>query len=200
VTNFPFYWVARAVVKFILKVVWRIRAYGVENIPMSGPLIVACNHISNVDPPALGVMCPRMIRYMAKEELFRIPVLAQIIRACAAYPVDRKGSAAAAIKRSVEVLRKGGAIGIFPEGGRNITGQNEVRQGVALLASLAQAPVVPACIVGTRNLWGFNQIKVVYGEPMRLPPHRKATREDMAKFTDEVMGAIRALAQRFDGN
>lgn len=197
----PFYAFAKYTVRAILTVLWRIRGFGTENVPKRGPAIIACNHISNLDPPALGVMCPRMIRYMAKEELFRIPLLGAAIRACGAYPVDRKGSAAAAVKRSVEVLRAGGCVGIFPEGGRNLSGQNEVRQGVALLASLGKAPVVPACVVGTRNLWSFNRIKVAYGKPMALPGDRKATREEMAKFTDEVMSAIRTLAQHYnDGN
>ncbi len=73
-----------------------------------------------------------------------MPVLGPLIAAVGAYPVDREGSAAAAIKRSVDVLRAGGCIGIFPEGGRNVAGDKEARQGVALLASLGKAPVVPA--------------------------------------------------------
>lgn len=195
-----FYDFAKATVHLIGTVLWRVKAYGTENVPLDGPLIVACNHVSNLDPPLMGSMCPRQIHYMAKKELFEIPVLGAAIRACGAYPVDRQGSAAAAIKRSVEVLREGGAIGIFPEGGRNVTGDKEVRQGVALLASLGKAPVVPACIVNSARANRFAQIKVAFGKPMALPADRKATRDDLAKFTDEVMGAIRALGESIGGN
>lgn len=173
--------------------VWRMRVYGSENVPKTGPLIVACNHVSYFDPPVLGTTCPRRIQYMAKEELFHIPVLGPAIRAVGAYPVDREGSATSAVKRSVEVLRGGGVIGIFPEGGRNVTGAAQARGGVALLASLGKAPVVPARLTGTGNAKRLEQFRVYFGRPLRLPQDRKASREEMANFTDEVMRAIRSL-------
>ncbi len=176
--------------------IWRMRVYGTDDVPKNGPLIVACNHMSYLDPPVLGTASPRRLSYMAKEELFRIPVLGPAIAAVGAYPVDRKGSATAAVKRSVEVLRNGGAIGIFPEGTRNLEGRAEVRGGVALLSALGDAPVVPACVTGTSDAKRLAQIQVFFGPPMRLPADRKASREDMANFTDEVMRAIRSLPKR----
>lgn len=173
--------------------VWRMRAYGTENVPENGPLIIASNHVSYFDPPVLGTTSPRRISYMAKEELFSVPVLGPLIRAVGAYPVDREGSATSAIKRSVDVLRQGGCIGIFPEGGRNLTGSAEVRGGVALLASLGKAPVVPARLVGTANAKRLEQFRVYFGRPLSLPEDRKASREEMANFTDQVMRAIRSL-------
>jgi 1-acyl-sn-glycerol-3-phosphate acyltransferase len=110
--------------------------------------------------------------------------------------VDREGSATAAVKRSVEVLRQGGVIGIFPEGTRNLTGSADVRGGVALLASLGKAPVVPARLVGTNAAKRLEQFRVYFGRPLSLPADRKASREDMANFTDEVMRAIRSLPQQ----
>ncbi|HEY5256770.1 MAG TPA: lysophospholipid acyltransferase family protein [Candidatus Baltobacteraceae bacterium] len=194
------YGVARTLIYIVSRLLWRVRAYGRENVPLHGPLIIASNHRSNLDPPILGAYCPRRISYMAKSELFAIPVLGAMITSFGAYPVDRHGSATAAIKRSVAVLRAGGCIGIFPEGGRNLDGTREAREGVALLASLAGVPVVPAALVGTARSRQFAQMKVAYGKPMRLPAGRKATREDLAKFTDEVMGAIAALAENIGGN
>ncbi len=194
------YWTARNIIHGVSRVVWRTKATGAENIPRTGPLIIACNHVSFLDPPVMGSFAPRQISYMAKKELFEIPVLGPAIRAVGAYPVDREGSAAAAIKRSVEVLRAGGCIGIFPEGGRNVSGEKEVRQGVALLASLGRAPVVPAAIVGSNKAKKLGKIKVAFGKPISLPEGRKATREDLAKFTDEVMNAIRVLEKSIGGN
>jgi 1-acyl-sn-glycerol-3-phosphate acyltransferase len=177
--------------------IWRMRVYGGRNVPKDGPVIVACNHVSYLDPPVLGTASPRRLSYMAKEELFRIPVLGPAIRAVGSYPVDRTGSATSAIKRSVEVLRRGGAIGIFPEGGRNLSGTKEIRGGVALLASLSGAPVVPARLVGTGNAKRLAQIQVFFGRPLRLPAERKASREEMANFTDDVMREIRLLPETF---
>jgi 1-acyl-sn-glycerol-3-phosphate acyltransferase len=178
--------------------IWRMRVHGGENVPKDGPVIIASNHVSFFDPPVLGTASPRRISYMAKRELFEIPVLGPLIGAVGAYPVDREGSAAAAIKRSVEVLREGGAIGIFPEGTRNAAGTAEVRGGVALLASLGKAPVVPACLVGTNGSTRLAQFHVIFGAPLRLAADRKASREEMANFTEEVMRAIRSLPQSID--
>ena len=194
------YQIAKALIWTTGKILWRERSYGTENVPMHGPLIVACNHISNLDPPLLGAYCPREIRYMAKRELFEMPVLGPLISAVGAYSVDREGSAKAAIKQSVQILQAGGCIGIFPEGGRNVHGDKEARTGVALLASLAKAPVVPAYIGGSANTRRLGQIKVAFGKPMTLPADRKATREDLAKFTSDVMGAIWALRESVDGD
>ena len=127
------------------------RAYGVENVPREGALIVACNHLSYLDPARARASAPRRISFMAKKELFEIPVLGPVIRAVGAYPVDRQGSAKAAIKRSLAVLQDGGAVGIFPEGTRNLDGRGRSpRPGVALLAALSGAPVLPVCVARRR--------------------------------------------------
>jgi 1-acyl-sn-glycerol-3-phosphate acyltransferase len=194
------YGFAKATVWTIGKLLWRVRTYGTQNVPPTGPLIVACNHVSNLDPPLLGANCPRRVSYMAKKELFEIPLLGPLIAELGAYSVDREGSARAAIKRSLEILEDGGCVGIFPEGGRNVHGDKEPRTGVALLASLAEAPVVPACIVGSGQAGRLAQIKVAFGKPLALPADWKATREDLAKFTDDVMGAIWSLRESIDGN
>ena len=192
------YDVAKGLLIPIFRALWRIRGRGIENVPRSGPLIVACNHLSYLDPPALGVMCPRRLSYMAKAELFRIPVLGAVIRSVGAYPVDRVGSASGAIKRSVALLRAGGAVGIFPEGTRNLTGAAQVREGVALLASLARAPVVPACVSGSDRAGRLHRISVIFGKPLYLPHDRKATREDLRTFTERIVSEIHVLAETAD--
>lgn len=192
------YAIAKALIYAGARLFWRVRVTGAQNVPAHGPVIIACNHVSLVDPPVLGACCPRTIRYMAKRQLFAVPLLGPLIRALGAFPVDREGSAAGAIKRSVEVLRAGEAIGIFPEGGRNPRGEAQVRQGVALLASLSHAPVVPAAIVGSGSALRCGSIEVVFGCPMQLEAGRKATRDDLAKFTDAVMGEIDTLGRKAD--
>jgi 1-acyl-sn-glycerol-3-phosphate acyltransferase len=97
-------------------------------------------------------------------------------------------------------LEAGGAIGIFPEGTRNRDGTVAAQTGVALLASLANAPVVPACVRGTDRAMRLGRIDVAFGAPLALPPGRKATREDLSKFTAEIMKAIETLAGSIGGN
>lgn len=198
--NYAFYDFAKSAVRLLMRVVWRARAFGTANVPAVGPLIVACNHVSYLDPPAMGCFCPRRISYMAKKELFQIPLLGPVIRGLGAYPVDRSGSATAAIKRSLQVLQSGGAVGIFPEGTRNRDGTVEAQTGVALLASLAGARVVPACIRGSERALSLGRIDVAFGAPLALPAGGKATREELSKFTGEIMKAIETLTESMGGN
>jgi 1-acyl-sn-glycerol-3-phosphate acyltransferase len=192
------YDLASGTIKLGMMTVFRARATGVENVPKTGPVILACNHVSYLDPPGMGCFSGRRISFMAKKELFDIPLLGPAIAAVGAYPVDRKGSARAAIKKSLEVLKAGGTVGIFPEGTRNLSGEVEPQVGAALLASLSKAPVVPACIVGSDRAKHFPKIKVAFGPPLRLPDDRKATHDDLSKFTAEIMSAIRALSENIE--
>ncbi len=198
--NPAFYDFAKVVVRALARTIWRARVVGAQNVPTGGPLIVACNHVSYYDPPLLGCLCPRRLRYIAKKELFTIPVLGPVIRALGAYAVDRRGSAAGAIKRSLRVLESGGAVGIFPEGTRNRGGEAPAQTGVALLATLAQAPVVPARIRGSDRALRLARIDLAFGRPLAPPPGGKATRDDLAKFTAEIMRAIDELAESTGGN
>lgn len=214
-----FYDFAKFVCGIPLRTVWRLRAVGRERVPRTGPLIVACNHMSFFDPPALGVALPRPLHYMAKQELFDIPILGPTIRATNAYPVDRSRGDIGAIKRTVQMLRAGNAVAIFPEGGRNKDGQAKPRPGVALLAALSGAPIIPAFIDGTWGVRRFEPITVIFGEPFVLGREgrdahggasitgaqearegSKATREDLAKWTDEIMNRIFALREHLRAN
>ncbi|MBV8197738.1 MAG: 1-acyl-sn-glycerol-3-phosphate acyltransferase [Candidatus Eremiobacteraeota bacterium] len=195
-----FYDLSKLCVNTTARMLWRATATGTEHVPSTGPLIVACNHVSYLDPPVMGSFCPRRISYMAKRELFVIPILGPTIAALGAYAVDRHGSATAAIKQSLRVLQAGGAVGIFPEGTRNRTGAVTPQTGVALLASLADAPVVPVAICGSDRAWHFSRIRVAFGRPLALPAGRKATRDDLAKFTSEIMNAIGALSRGTGGD
>ena len=179
----------------ILRSIWRFRVVGAERVPRTGPLIVACNHVSNLDPPALGVAMPRRVTYMAKLELFRMPVLGPLIAALGAFPVDRSRGDVAAIKTAINVLQDGAALGIFPEGGRNADGSKLPQMGVALLASYSGATVIPAYVSGTSQAHRLARVTVTFGEPFRFEPGQKARRDDLAKWTQELMDRIYALRE-----
>ncbi len=178
-----------------LRVLRRFRVVGAELVPAAGPLIIACNHVSYLDPPTLGAACPRPVLYMAKVELFRIPVLGPLIRALGAFPVDRSRGDVAAIKAAARVLQAGAVFGIFPEGGRNPERTKQAQMGVALLASLSGAPVIPAYVSGTAA-GRLAPVTVTFGEPLRFEPGQKARRDDLAKWTQELMNRIYGLRER----
>ena len=190
-----FYDISRGALRVPMRGLWRMQTVGRSNVPRSGPLIVACNHISYVDPVALGCASPRRLLYMAKLELFEIPVFGRILLELGAYPVDRSRGDVAAIKRSVAILKAGNAVGIFPEGGRNRDGTAKPRSGAALLASLSGAPIVPAAIAGTRYSKQLHRVTVAFGEPFHVVRDRQARGDDLEKWTDEIMRRIRMLKE-----
>jgi 1-acyl-sn-glycerol-3-phosphate acyltransferase len=190
-----FYGFAKAVVAAILRTAFRVRVAGTENVPLTGGLIVAANHLSNFDPPLLGVALPRPVSYMAKKELFAIPVLGQLIPRLHAFPVDRQAGGTAALRAALRMLKEGRCIGIFPEGGRNVTGTNEEKAGAAFLAAASGAPVVPAAIVGTRRLRPFGRVTVAFGEPFTVTRERQSRGDDMEKKAAEIMQRIRTLEE-----
>jgi 1-acyl-sn-glycerol-3-phosphate acyltransferase len=196
----PFYAFARWLVWAVVATLFGFRTVGRENVPPTGPLIVACNHVSNLDPPCLGVGMPRQVTYMAKKELFEIPLLGTLIRWLGAFPVDRSRGDIASIKTAIGVLERGTCLGIFPEGGRNVDGTKQAQMGVALLASLSGATVIPAYLSGTAKTKFRSQVTVVFGEPLRFEPGRKARRDDLAKWTEELMRRIYALREKTGGN
>jgi len=192
----PFYAFAKWLVWAILSLGWRFRIVGAENVPRSGPLIVACNHIAYLDPPALGAAVPRPVTYMAKEQLFKIPVLGPVITGLGAFPVDRSRGDVAAMKTALGILKTGACLGIFPEGTRNPDGTGKPQMGVALLAAKSGATVLPAYVSGTSQAKRLARITITFGEPLRFVPEGKATREDLAKWTGELMRRIYALRGR----
>jgi 1-acyl-sn-glycerol-3-phosphate acyltransferase len=188
-----FYDFAKAVVTGIVRLSFRYRVIGAEKIPRTGGLVIAANHISNLDPPILGISVPRPVSYMAKKELFAMPVLKQLLPHLEAFPVDRAAGGTAALRASLRMLKEGRCVGIFPEGGRNVRGTNEEKAGAAFLAAASGAPLVPAAIIGTRTLRPFGRVTVVFGEPLHLARNRKSDGDDLEKGATEIMQRIRAL-------
>jgi len=131
------YDVAKAAVQAVARVFFRYRVIGAEKIPRNGGLLVVANHISNLDPPLLGIGVPRPVSYMAKKELFAMPILQQLLPHLNAFPVDRQAGGTAALRASLRMLKEGRCVGMFPEGGRNVTGDNEEKAGAAFLAAAA---------------------------------------------------------------
>ena len=198
--NLPFYRVCRKICRVVIGLVYGFRATAAEHVPATGPVIVACNHVSYLDPVVLGIGFQRPVTYLAKKELFAIPVLGPIIVGLGVYPLDREAGGVAAVRAALRALKDGRCVGIFPEGTRNLTGDVQGKGGAALLGALSGAPVVPAAISGTRHARPFHRIRVVYGEPIHVERKRKADGDDLEKWTEEIMRRIRALEESIGGN
>jgi 1-acyl-sn-glycerol-3-phosphate acyltransferase len=193
--NLPFYRFVRGACRLVLQLVWRFRALDAQRVPEDGAVILACNHVSYFDPVVLGVGVRRPVTYLAKKELFAVPVLGPVITGLGAYSLDREAGGVAAVRAALRALKDGRCIGIFPEGGRNRDGNAQEKGGAALPGALSGAPVVPAAIAGTRDPLAFRPIRVIYGEPLQIRRQRKADGDDLEKWTAEIMRRVRALEE-----
>ena len=173
---------------------FRVQIRGAENLPLTGPVILAANHCSNWDPPFLAAYLKRPVGYMAKQELFEVPVLGWVITQCHSFPVKRGAADRSAIKAAVQALREENCIGLFPEGTRSKDGRlHKAEAGVALIAAMTKAPVVPAAIIGTAHIFPhsglFSRVTVIYGRPMFFEGqhHDKAA---LQVFSQKIMDEI----------
>lgn len=139
------------------------RIYGLENVPLQGPLVVVSNHASYFDPPIVASSIGRPVAYMAKEELFKVPLLKDGIKLYGAYPVSRGNSDRQAIRYALEYMENGWAAGLFLEGTRTSDGKiTDPKRGAALIAAKAKVPLLPVC------LWGSEKI-LESGSPIPRP-------------------------------
>lgn len=142
-----------SVVSPMLHVYFRGRIYGAENVPRTGPLVVVSNHASNFDPPIVSCCVRRPVAFMAKEELFSVPVLGRAIRLYGAYPVKRSLADRNALRHALKALNEGWATGIFLQGRRTPDGRiTSPKVGAAAIAAQVQAPLVPISLWGTDGI------------------------------------------------
>ena len=194
----------RFVFRLIFYILFRARVYGRENIPAEGAVILAANHASNIDPPLMASLIDRPVSYMAKIELFENPIFGAAIRRCHAFPVKRGESDRGAIKAAVTVLKEERVLGLFPEGTRSKTGElQKAEAGVALIAAMTGAPIVPVAILNTHRIFAngglLPQLRIMYGQPISFQGDRKS-KEALDAFSAEIMAHIArmkdALAQK----
>jgi 1-acyl-sn-glycerol-3-phosphate acyltransferase len=192
---------------FALYLRWRV--IDAENVPTTGGVILASNHASYLDPPLVGAGLHRDINYLARQSLFRFPIVKQVLVSWNSVPVDRDGGGAKGLKIILDRLLGGAGIILFPEGTRTSDGKLQpARAGIGLVVAKSEAPVVPVRVFGTFEAWGRNQklplpkrVTVRYGQPMhfeKLRAEAKNCSKERLKqiyqaIADEIMAAIATL-------
>jgi 1-acyl-sn-glycerol-3-phosphate acyltransferase len=184
----------------ILYGLYRLRVRGLENVPEEGGYVLACNHVSNFDPWAIGIpLWPkRFLRFMAKSELYWWP-LTFLLKGAGAFPVRRGQRDTAAIATAVALAREGNVVAMFPEGTRRAKGlvkrfEARPRSGAARIALEAGVPLVPVAVKGTDKLARLGRLRVAYGAPVEIDDLRGRDVADAAhEATERLMARIHEL-------
>lgn len=191
------YSILRLLAILIFKVLFRIKVWGKKNIPKKAGFILVSNHLSYLDPVALGVACPRKLNFMAKHDLFSNPLSSWFISRLGAFRVKRGAADISALKEAIKRLKNGNALAIFPEGSRSVTlASNPPQAGVGFLVAKLDVPVIPAFIRGTdvclprgAKFIKPRTISVYFGKQISL--ERRRPYQDIAS---DIMKSIRRLA------
>lgn len=188
-----------SVVSPLLHTYFHGRIYGAQNVPLDRPFIAVSNHASYFDPPLLSCAMKRPVAFMAKEELFEVPLLKQAIALYGAYPVKRTSADRSAIRAALKSLENGWATGVFLQGTRTDDGRiTQPKLGASTIAAKAQVPVLPVCLWGTQDI-------LISGSPIPRPvpitirigplsePPDSTKREELEAITQEWMDTINTL-------
>jgi 1-acyl-sn-glycerol-3-phosphate acyltransferase len=186
---------------------WRVEHP--QRVPLSGPVILASNHASFLDPPLVGAGIKRGVNYLARKSLFRFPGIGWLLRKWQSVPVDRDGGGAGGLKAILDRLQSGGAILLFPEGTRTLDGKLQpARSGIGLTVIKSNAPVIPVRVLGTYDAYGKRhtiprpkRVAVIYGPPLNfegLRAEAKVCSKERLKqiyqeVADQIMRAIQEL-------
>jgi len=189
-----------SLLRIFFRLLTHLEVRGLENLPPSGPLVVAFNHLAHLDPALVIAWLPWPAEVIALADLYRVPVTGQLLRLYGAIPVHRDQFDRQVIRRALEVLAKGEVLALAPEARMSLTGALEpARHGVAYLALRSGAPVLPAAITGTERIPSdFKRLRrprltLAFGELITPPPPAntpQARRQQMAELTDEIMRRI----------
>lgn len=191
--------ISRLIVRVISRLYFRIEFEGVERVPKSGAMIVAPNHVSYLDPLWVSIPINRPLRYMTWDRMTRLPLLGPLMLAYGSFPVSLERGDRAALKASLEQLRHGGGLMIFPEGARTKSGRlEEFKPGVIRLALDTGAAIVPVTIIGGYRAFSPHhyfprpfKVRIVYHEPIHLTP--PANHHDLKHYQQEQAARLQTI-------
>ncbi len=197
-----FYRAVHAIVTPLFRRLYRMRIAGEEHIPAQGAVVLASNHLANIDPFFVGVSCPRQVHFMAKSELWGFAPLGWAVEKLGSFPVHRGEADRDAVRTALDYLKAGAVVGIFPEGHRQPEGTlGEPLPGVALLSLRPGVATVPMVVIGTNHIVQGGRpraprVTVAFGPPLE-PLERAGSKAEWHRdFTDRLMLALRALLEQ----
>jgi 1-acyl-sn-glycerol-3-phosphate acyltransferase len=198
------YALLKPLVVALMRLSFRLEGRGVEHLPAVGAVLVVANHSSLLDPALVGGVAPRQLCFLAKAELFEVPLFGRLIRGLNAHPVRREGSDPGALKSALRLLQEGRALLLFPEGTRGEEGTVRAgKPGAGMLAVMSGAPVVPAYISGSgramprgRVVPRPRKVRVTFGPALRFPPEPGEARKE--RYREAAQAMMRAIAQLRD--
>jgi len=178
-----------------------LEVHGLQHVPKRGGFVLASNHVSYLDPPVVGVACPRRVAFMARTTLFAHPFLGAFLRGIHAIPLRRGEADHGAVSEAIARLRRGLGVAIFPEGTRQLSGRlGSAKRGVGLLAATAQVPIVPALVTGTFDALPPEakrlhraKIRVAFGPPIPYTTASVSSPGDHQQLADAVTQAWQRL-------
>ena len=177
-----------------LKVFCTVDRIGEENIPVEGSYIFCSNHVSNFDAIMIATTKKREFYFLAKEELVKIPVIGPIIKKLNIIPIKRGTGDIGALRKSIEALKNGKALVMFPEGTRSKDGQlKEAKDGVSLIARKSMCDIVPCAVIGRLKMFGKS--KIVYGKPIDMTLYKDE--KDNKVITSVIMSEIKKLMEEY---
>lgn len=195
------YWLVKSLVYGLIKLFWDLKVTGIEMVPKRGPVIIASNHISFLDPAVLGATIPRECHFAAKEQLFKNKIIGSVISYLNAFPVKRGGFDNAALKNSLNALERQGTLIMFPEGTRSRTGKMlPFKRGIGYVVSKTKPIVVPVYIDGSNKLkerlFKRGGVFMQIGEPLAGLADKFPGKEGFDQIAEEVRKAIVKLEER----
>jgi 1-acyl-sn-glycerol-3-phosphate acyltransferase len=183
-----------------VRLLYRLHAVDLQNVPARGPVVLAPNHFSALDHWFVGLLLRRQVRFMAKSQLFKGPFLEFVLSHAGAFPVRRGQHDEEAIITAQAILGQGGVLVMYVEGGRSRSGRigTSARPGIGRLALETGAPVIPVAIVGSERARNWRRLEypavtVRYGEPIRLDVEHEPPRERQQAVADQVLAAVRTM-------
>ena len=196
----------KPVVAVLMRLFFRVEVKNPEHVPLAGAVLLVANHSSLLDPPLVGGVLPRQLSFLAKAELFRIPLFGPLIRRLNARPVRREGPDPGALRMALRVLEEDGALLIFPEGTRGAEGVlRPAKAGAGMLAVKSGAPVVPVYISGSGRAWPRGQrlfrpakVTVAFGPPLRFDGGRRAEGHRRTQYETASRAMMAAIARLKD--
>jgi 1-acyl-sn-glycerol-3-phosphate acyltransferase len=198
----PIYRAGHVGCSILAHILFRLRVIGRENFNVEGPVIIAANHQSYLDPPLIGVAFPGELHYLARNTLFKNRLANWILTEVNAIPVDRDRGDVGAFRAVLKLLKDGHRTVIFPEGTRTLTGQiQKARPGIGMIIAKTLVPVIPARIFGSFEAWPKNgkfkphPITVIVGKPIRFTSEDVASdeREIYQNISERILGEIAKL-------